>query len=167
LTVLYRYVNTGLGFVLQRIDDLQLLSSYQDQLYAALCFCVLNSVEKLLRMSLVDPWMHDKGDGFPILYVRSHAARLPGGLIRDWIFRCRVMLMERAGKLNMKVRAGTWWQGMANKVRNEEGKTALDAFSCQYESAWQQCKCNLKYLPFGSMSAFTGRQFVWHEGGSQ
>lgn len=33
---------------------------------------------QILRLSLVDPWMHDKNDGFPLLYVRSHAARLPG-----------------------------------------------------------------------------------------
>jgi hypothetical protein len=33
---------------------------------------------QILRFSLVDPWMHDKNDGFPLLYIRSHAARLPG-----------------------------------------------------------------------------------------
>ena len=33
---------------------------------------------QILRLSLVDPWMHDKKDGFPLLYIRSHAARLPG-----------------------------------------------------------------------------------------
>jgi hypothetical protein len=33
---------------------------------------------QILRFSLVDPWMHDKSDGFPLLYIRSHAARLPG-----------------------------------------------------------------------------------------
>lgn len=56
------------------------------------------------RMSLVDPWLHEKNDGFPILYVRSHAARLPAGLVRDWLFRCRVMLEARGGRLDLKVR---------------------------------------------------------------
>lgn len=59
-----------------------------------------------LRMSLVDPWLHEKDDGFPILYVRSHAARLPGGLVRDWLFRCRVALERGGGRLVLKVRSG-------------------------------------------------------------
>ena len=54
-------------------------------------------------MSLVDPWLHEKGDGFPILYVRSHAARLPAGLVRDFLFRCREMLDARGGRLDLKV----------------------------------------------------------------
>jgi hypothetical protein len=29
----------------------------------------------------VDPWLHELNDGFPLLYVRSHAARLPGDLV--------------------------------------------------------------------------------------
>ncbi len=40
---------------------LNLLHSYQDQLYAAVCFSVLNSLEKILRMSLVggpSPYTH-------------------------------------------------------------------------------------------------------------
>jgi hypothetical protein len=40
-----------------------------------LCSC---ADMQILRLSLVDPWMHDKNDGFPLLYIRSHAARLPG-----------------------------------------------------------------------------------------
>jgi len=51
----------------------------------------------------VDPWLHEKNDGFPILYVRSHAARLPAGLVRDWLFRCRVMLEANEGRLVLKV----------------------------------------------------------------
>lgn len=93
------------------MKHLELLSSYQDQLYAALCFSVINSIEKVLRMSLVDPWLHEKRDGFPILYVRSHAARLPGSVVKDWCFRCRVMLAEQSGRLVLKV--GVWvWGGV-------------------------------------------------------
>lgn len=44
---------------------------------------------QILRLSLVDPWMHDKSDGFPLLYIRSHAARLPG--------RCRGALSGGCG----------------------------------------------------------------------
>jgi hypothetical protein len=58
------------------------------------------------RLSLVDPWLHEKSDGFPILYVRSHAARLPGGLVRDWLFRCRVALEGSQGRLVLEVGAG-------------------------------------------------------------
>jgi len=47
----------------------------------ALTLCVIATVHvictQILRFSLVDPWMHDKNDGFPLLYIRSHAARLP------------------------------------------------------------------------------------------
>ena len=65
----------------------------QDQVYAALVLSVLNSIEKLLRLTLADPWMHDGRDGFPLLYVRSNAARVPAALSRDWIFRCRVRII--------------------------------------------------------------------------
>lgn len=89
----------------QDVKDFHLLTSYHDQLYAALCFTVINSIEKVLRFSVVDPWMHDKGDGFPLLYVRSHAARLPGSVVRDWLVRCKVMLASSQGRLVLKVGA--------------------------------------------------------------
>lgn len=79
--------------------DLRLLTSYQDQLYAAVCFSVINTVEKVFRYSLVDPWMHERGDGFPLLYMRSHAARLPSSLVRDWLVRARLALQYSHGRL--------------------------------------------------------------------
>eukprot|EP00877_Chromochloris_zofingiensis_P010644 jgi/Chrzof1/5833/Cz16g17160.t1 len=104
------------GRLVQNVKQLDILSSYQDQLYAAVCFSVINSLEKIFRMSLVDPWLHEKGDGFPILYVRSHAARLPGGLVRDWLFRCKVQLTETAGKLILKDLYGVYTQQVKEKV---------------------------------------------------
>ena len=68
-------------------------------------------------MSLVDPWLHEKGDGFPILYVRSDAARLPGGLVRDWLFRCRVALERGGGRLVLKASAGTLPRAVASSGR--------------------------------------------------
>jgi hypothetical protein len=56
------------------------------------------------RFSVVDPWMHEKNDGFPLLYVRSHAARLPGSVVRDWLVRCKVALAASQGRLVLKVR---------------------------------------------------------------
>jgi hypothetical protein len=85
------------------VRDLNVLTSYSDQLYAAVCFTVINSIEKVLRLSVVDPWMHDKGDGFPLLYVRSHAARLPGSFVRDFLVRCKVALAGSQGRLVLKV----------------------------------------------------------------
>jgi hypothetical protein len=73
--------------LVQQTLNRDLLDSYQGKLYSAVCFSVVSTLEKILRMSLVDPWLHDKDDGFPILYVQSHAARLPGDLVRDWLFR--------------------------------------------------------------------------------
>eukprot|EP00878_Enallax_costatus_P032257 GHUV01035405.1.p1 GENE.GHUV01035405.1~~GHUV01035405.1.p1 ORF type:complete len:129 (-),score=18.66 GHUV01035405.1:182-568(-) len=55
------------------------------------------------RFSVVDPWMHEKGDGFPLLYVRSHAARLPGSVVRDFLVRCKVALAASSGRLVLKV----------------------------------------------------------------
>lgn len=52
---------------------------------------------------MVNPWMHEKGDGFPLLYVRSHAARLPGSLVRDFLVRCKVALAASQGRLVLKV----------------------------------------------------------------
>lgn len=49
--------------------------------WCCVCLCVCctpPNCMQILRFSLVDPWMHDKNDGFPLLYIRSHAARLPG-----------------------------------------------------------------------------------------
>jgi len=66
---------------------------------AALFLAAANTLEKLARLSAVDPWAHDPGDGFPLLYVRSHAARLPGSLVRDWLFRCRCALQDSGGRL--------------------------------------------------------------------
>jgi hypothetical protein len=66
-------------------------------LYAALL--------RLRRFSIVDPWMHEKNDGFPLLYVRSHAARLPGSVVRDWLVRCKVALAASHGRLVLKVRS--------------------------------------------------------------
>lgn len=48
--------------------------------------------------------MHEKNDGFPLLYVRSHAARLPGSVVRDWLVRCKVALAASQGRLVLKVR---------------------------------------------------------------
>jgi hypothetical protein len=49
--------------------------------------------------------MHEKNDGFPLLYVRSHAARLPGSVVRDWLVRCKVALAASQGRLVLKVRS--------------------------------------------------------------
>jgi hypothetical protein len=66
------------------------------------------------RFSVVDPWMHEKNDGFPLLYVRSHAARLPGSVVRDWLVRCKVALAASQGRLVLKV--GVWLVGVSNNV---------------------------------------------------
>lgn len=63
------------------------LTSYQDQVYAALVISILNCLDKILRMTQMDPWMHADMDGFPLLYVRSNAARLPWSITWDWLFR--------------------------------------------------------------------------------
>jgi hypothetical protein len=49
--------------------------------------------------------MHEKNDGFPLLYVRSHAARLHGSVVRDWLVRCKVALAASHGRLVLKVRS--------------------------------------------------------------
>ncbi|KAI8472414.1 MAG: hypothetical protein J3K34DRAFT_519751 [Monoraphidium minutum] len=117
------------GELVKDVRDINILSNYRDQLYAAVCFSVINSLEKILRLSMIDPWqhekndgfphpplptppltrlsmidpwLHEKNDGFPVLYVRSHAARLPGGLVRDWLFRCRVALEAGQGRMVLK-----------------------------------------------------------------
>lgn len=55
----------------------------------ALAFSVLNACEKWIRYSLADPMLHPSNDdGYPLLYMRSNAARLPHGLVIDWLFRC-------------------------------------------------------------------------------
>lgn len=80
-------------------------------------------------MSLVDPWLHEKGDGFPILYVRSHAARLPGGLVRDWLFRCKVQLTETAGKLILKVtciKVHMWFVCIHGAAKGRQSPTEED-----------------------------------------
>lgn len=41
------------GKLKQEVLDLDVLNSYEDQLYAAVCFSTINALEKLLRMSLV------------------------------------------------------------------------------------------------------------------
>lgn len=47
-------------------------------------FCRCRSV----RFSLADPWMHAKlDDGYPLVYMRSNAARIPHGLVLNWLFR--------------------------------------------------------------------------------
>jgi hypothetical protein len=79
---------------LQQLGDLRALATYEGGLRAALLLAAANTLEKLLRLSAVDPWAHDPGDGFPLLYVRSHAARLPASLVRDWLFRCRLVLQS-------------------------------------------------------------------------
>ena len=43
-----------------RNSDFDLLGNYRDHLYAAVCFSVINSIDKLLRISMVDPWLHPK-----------------------------------------------------------------------------------------------------------
>uniref|UniRef100_A0A383WCR9 Uncharacterized protein n=1 Tax=Tetradesmus obliquus TaxID=3088 RepID=A0A383WCR9_TETOB len=90
------------GKLRKDVLNLDILTSYHDQLYAAVCFSVINSVEKMFRFSAVDPWMHEKNDGFPLLYVRSHAARLPGSVVRDWLVRCKVALAASQGRLVLK-----------------------------------------------------------------
>jgi hypothetical protein len=56
----------------QDVLSLDVLHSYKDQLYGAVCFSVINSIEKILRMSLVRccdavhaPWV-----GQPVLCMR-------------------------------------------------------------------------------------------------
>lgn len=47
-----------------------------------LCCC------RSVRFSLADPWMHAKlDDGYPLVYMRSNAARIPHGLVLNWLFR--------------------------------------------------------------------------------
>ncbi|GFH07869.1 uncharacterized protein HaLaN_02735, partial [Haematococcus lacustris] len=65
-----------------------LLKGYQQQIWIALVFSVLNALEKWLRLSLADPWLHPRNDDrYPLLYMRSNASRLPRGLMMDWLFR--------------------------------------------------------------------------------
>lgn len=45
---------------MQEIKDLNLLQSYEDQLYGAVCFSVINALEKILRMSLVRLEVHGR-----------------------------------------------------------------------------------------------------------
>jgi hypothetical protein len=87
---------------LQQLGDLRALATYEGTLRAAVLLCAANTLEKLLRLSAVDPWAHDPGDGFPLLYVRSHAARLPGSLVRDWLFRCKLALADSGGRLGLQ-----------------------------------------------------------------
>ncbi len=37
--------------------------------------------------------------GFPFLYVRSNAARLPVSVVSDWLRRCEAMLIARNDRL--------------------------------------------------------------------
>ncbi|KXZ42886.1 hypothetical protein GPECTOR_113g298 [Gonium pectorale] len=58
-------------------------------IYAAFMLAVLNVVDKFIRLSLADPWLHPLNqDGYPLLYMRSNAARLPRALMLDFVFRC-------------------------------------------------------------------------------
>ncbi len=41
-----------------------------------------------VRVSLADPWLHPElDDCYPLAFMRSNAARLPRGLILEWLFR--------------------------------------------------------------------------------
>ncbi|KAG2432202.1 hypothetical protein HXX76_009121 [Chlamydomonas incerta] len=72
-------------------------------IYAAFVFAVLNVVDKFIRMSLADPWLHPLNeDGYPLLYMRSNAARLPRAMVLDFVFRCNVQLAEAEDKLTLR-----------------------------------------------------------------
>ncbi|PNH08713.1 hypothetical protein TSOC_004708, partial [Tetrabaena socialis] len=71
--------------------------------YAAFMLAVLNVVDKFVRLSLADPWLHPLNeDGYPLLYMRSNAARLPRALMLDFVFRCNVQLIESEDRLTLK-----------------------------------------------------------------
>ncbi|KAF8059651.1 NLRC3 [Scenedesmus sp. PABB004] len=129
------------------VRDLHLLTSYHDQLYAAVCLCAINSVEKILRFSVVDPWMHERGDGFPLLYVRSHAARLPGSLVRDWLVRVKVALSASGGRLVLKARARAPRRGAGGGARRHSahagaqlgGRRSVRRGSGLAPARWRSC----------------------------
>ncbi|KAJ9533934.1 hypothetical protein QJQ45_027043 [Haematococcus lacustris] len=92
------------GVVLQWIEfeDLD-IQSYQQQIWIALVFSVLNALEKWLRLSLADPWLHPRNDDrYPLLYMRSNASRLPRGLMMDWLFRCNTQLQRHDDHLVLR-----------------------------------------------------------------
>ncbi len=48
----------------------------------------LEPAGRFIRMSLADPWLHPLNeDGYPLLYMRSNAARLPRAMVLDFVFR--------------------------------------------------------------------------------
>lgn len=47
----------------QDVRDLHLLDSYHDQLYAAVCFSVINSIEKIFRYDFTLSWCQPSGHG--------------------------------------------------------------------------------------------------------
>ena len=68
--------------------DLVQQTSMTSLVYGAFVLAVLNVVEKFVRLSMADPWLHaEHADGYPLLYMRSNAARLPRALQLDFIFR--------------------------------------------------------------------------------
>ncbi|GLI70754.1 hypothetical protein VaNZ11_015781 [Volvox africanus] len=72
-------------------------------IYAAFMLAVLNVVDKFIRLSLADPWLHPLNeDGYPLLYMRSNAARLPRALMLDFVFRCNVQLGENNDRLSLR-----------------------------------------------------------------
>ncbi|GIL82402.1 hypothetical protein Vretimale_11851 [Volvox reticuliferus] len=72
-------------------------------IYAAFMLAVLNVVDKFIRLSLADPWLHPLNeDGYPLLYMRSNAARLPRALMLDFVFRCNVQLGENNDRLTLR-----------------------------------------------------------------
>ncbi|GLC35012.1 hypothetical protein PLESTM_000269300 [Pleodorina starrii] len=72
-------------------------------IYAAFMLAVLNVVDKFIRLSLADPWLHPLNeDGYPLLYMRSNAARLPRALMLDFVFRCNVQLSENNDRLTLR-----------------------------------------------------------------
>ncbi|KAJ9533559.1 hypothetical protein QJQ45_026619, partial [Haematococcus lacustris] len=76
---------------------------YQQQIWIALVFSVLNALEKWLRLSLADPWLHPRNDDrYPLLYMRSNASRLPRGLMMDWLFRCNTQLQRHDDHLVLR-----------------------------------------------------------------
>ncbi|EFJ40909.1 hypothetical protein VOLCADRAFT_99266 [Volvox carteri f. nagariensis] len=72
-------------------------------IYAAFLLAVWNVVDKFIRLSLADPWLHPLNeDGYPLLYMRSNAARLPRALVLDFVFRCNVQLRENNDRLTLR-----------------------------------------------------------------
>ncbi|MEW5312149.1 MAG: hypothetical protein WDW38_003798 [Sanguina aurantia] len=98
LGVLYDALAIG-----SHIDEILILNTDLQQIYAAFALCVVNLIEKWIRFSLADPWLHPGSkDGYPLLYMRSNAARLPYALVADVIFRTNLQLGDTGGALHLK-----------------------------------------------------------------